>query len=507
MLNHDMRRFFLETMFFAGIFVAMFLFFTVAHPLALYDGDDWLDLSMMRRAIPLPRGYNPVKVLPEDLFPLVGTIAANMVLPLIGDYIYAVAVTSAAVFGLLICIYMYLFYRFIEHCFSMSYPRSMLFTILFLSLHFSLFYSHKSNPIPYLFGSIDLNCIYHYVIPAIVNLCLVLYFAHYDFKNLGISEQLTDTDDEKRLFNLNIASSGLLVFVIYLAIFSNILLSIILSAYISAVLLLRFFHKRQNRTNYRQFIKDNWVYFAILSMWLISIFLEANGGRSHDIGHSMLSLPVMDTAKIFIATITKISKDFWAAGLLLVASSLCISLKKKSAEYSSILKLYLLTTLIVLSYLLLVCSKANPEYIGRSDVFIAIIIWMVLLFCISLAYLVKILPRIGVILPIVVLYFIVVACIGEGIYQDSVISNGISAKECITVDRDIIQQVQLADCNGEKTVVVHVPKGDDHDNWPHPIYMGPRLAHTLYKHGMTSKMMDITIQPDVSMNEKYHIRK
>lgn len=86
-------------------------------------------------------------------------------------------------------------------------------------------------------------------------------------------------------------------------------------------------------------------------------------------------------------------------------------------------------------------------------------------------------------------------------------SNGLSPEECISVDYDIIQQVQAADRNGDSEVVLRVPKGDDHDNWPHPVYMGKAFSRTLYKHGLTSKPMNITIQPDIQMNEKYHIRK
>lgn len=509
MLNTRWKQLFTEAVFFSGIFIAIFSFSTVAHPLVPYDGDDWANLSLMRKAVPLIHTYNPIKVLPEDLFPLVGTIAANIVSPLIGDYIHAIAITSAVVLGLLICIYMYLFYRLIERCFAVSYSKSMFVTTLFLLFHFTLFYS-KDNSIMYLIGSPNLTCLYHYVVPAIVNLCLVLYLARYDFSGIFVSKQIAQLGKPLGTEGIQPASWTLLIFVIYLAIFSNILLSIISAAYVLSVLILRFLREHKGYTSWqarKAFIKENCFYFCILLVWLISLAFEANGGRARDIGHSVAFLPVFETGKIFLAMILKISKDFWAIGLLLVGASVYVNHKKKSTNYPVILKMYVLTSLISLLYLLLVCTKANSAYVERSDVFISFIIWTVLLLCVSLAYLLKMLPKISVFLPMLVLYFTVEACIGGSNYQKSVISNGLSPEECISVDYDIIQQVQAADRNGDSEVVLRVPKGDDNDNWPHPMYMGKAFSRTLYKHGLTSKPMNITIQPDIQMNEKYHIRK
>ena len=82
----------------------------------------------------------------------------------------------------------------------------------------------------------------------------------------------------------------------------------------------------------------------------------------------------------------------------------------------------------------------------------------------------------------------------------------IDPKICYQIDNDIIQQVQEADREGKSEMVLRVPKGDNKDNWPHPMYMGGNLARTLYKHGLISKPIKITIQPDTSINEKYHIK-
>ena len=64
--------------------------------------------------------YNPIKVLPETLFPLSGLVAAYVVYPLVGDYISAISLTSALVMAGLISLYMYLFFKLVERWFSLS---------------------------------------------------------------------------------------------------------------------------------------------------------------------------------------------------------------------------------------------------------------------------------------------------------------------------------------------------------------------------------------------------
>ena len=74
------------------------------------------------------------------------------------------------------------------------------------------------------------------------------------------------------------------------------------------------------------------------------------------------------------------------------------------------------------------------------------------------------------------------------------------------ISRDIIAQVQKAEADGAKEMELRVPKGDDHDNWPHPNYMGPAVSRLLYGQGLIPYPIKITIVPDAGMNEQYGIR-
>ena len=45
----------------------------------------------------------------------------------------------------------------------------------------------------------------------------------------------------------------------------------------------------------KEFIFKNRMWIALIGIWLISLLFEANGGRSNQIGRSILELPIKDT--------------------------------------------------------------------------------------------------------------------------------------------------------------------------------------------------------------------
>lgn len=98
---------------FLAIFISMFIFFTGAHPLIIYDGDDWANLSHMRHFIPMWHGFNPIKILPETLMPLVGYLSGYVVTPIVKNYVVSVTIVSALLVSSFITMYIYLFSRFI----------------------------------------------------------------------------------------------------------------------------------------------------------------------------------------------------------------------------------------------------------------------------------------------------------------------------------------------------------------------------------------------------------
>ena len=76
---------------------------------------------------------------------------------------------------------------------------------------------------------------------------------------------------------------------------------------------------------------------------------------------------------------------------------------------------------------------------------------------------------------------------------------------CEALNQNILDQVLEAQDRGEYQVTVHVPYCGSEDNWPHSTYMGGRVAASLYKHGITSRLMEIEILPDPQMNAELHV--
>lgn len=328
------------------------------------------------------------------------------------------------------------------------------------------------------------------MIPALVNLCVVLYLARFDV----VHEAL----------NLSVSRHRVLLFCIYLAIFSNTLSNIILAAYVGSVLVFKFFAHFKAQGNYKAFVKNNAFYIGIIIVWLLALVFEAQGGRAHDIGKGMTLSVIHETGKIFWSMIARLSSEVLGIGALFVVWVLYHCYRKKDGTYYPIIGTYITASLLSGVYLLLLCAKASPGYIGRSDVFISFIIWMVLLIVLSLSYVFKQYGKSVFVGPLLVLFFVVeVGLGGKGFVQSTM--GSVPPSICYEIDYNLIEQIQAADREGKNEMVLRVPKGDNRDNWPHPMYMGGNISRTLYKHGLISRNIKIKIQPDAAMNEQYHI--
>lgn len=479
------------------IFLVMFIFFVKGNMLVPYDGDDWSNLSSMRNAIPMPNGWNPIKILPETLFPITGFFAAYAVNPIIGDYIQSISITSACVLSLIITVYVLLFRRWLVQIWNVSSATSYAFSFLFLLFHFLVF-KGKVGANPFLLGSINLTCIFHYLIPALWNASLVLYFWQC---------RITGT----LRFSDNLGKRSFLYIVIYLAIFSNVLSSIILSAYVGACLAKSFIQQRiRTKQAFFAYLNENKFFVIILVVWFISLILEANGGRSRAIGASIAHLPLYETGMEFIKVFKHINKYFAGTFIFVIAVAGIYYYKSKNLLKKKVLcnemTILLLALLGTGMYLLLVCAKSSAGYIGRSDVIIGLFFWILLLLFSCGAYIVAYWQRIILLLPLLLLFFTVQTIYSSGdTYYAEITMGRIDPEICYQIDKDLINQIITAEQEGKTEMILVVPKGDNRDNWPHPMYMGGNISKTLHRHGIIRYPISIKIQPDTSMNETYHI--
>lgn len=481
--------------FYVLLFLILFVFFTQVHPLVPYDGDDWANLGHSRKfALPKWHAWNPVKVLPEELFPMAGFLAAYIVNPFLHDYVFSIAVVSAFIYACLIVTYLFLFSRVLTRFFSLPAYENCALTLFFFFFHFVIFKT-KEGFSPYLFGSVNLTCIYHYSIPAFLNFAVVFYI---------LTSNILREWQKKE----NILKTSLFFFSVYLAIFSNIELSIILTSFIGTLLIKQYGRDLLKLKKWKSIILDTPILTGILLAWFISLVFEMTGGRSRQIGKSILSLPIKDTLLAFIHG-SQINHIFLCFTIFTIVCTLLYYKKSTVSQtlkqkYAKIASISLITVFLTFIYLLLVCAKASPSYIGRSDVLIAIYSWLFVIVCASIAFLLSCKPKFCWIMPIVLLIIICEVVNPKSSYQESTMGH-ISAQVAYAIDYDLIHQIQIANQAGVSEMTLIVPKGDNKDNWPHPMYMGDNIAHTLYIHGIITKKTKINISPDESMNEKYQL--
>ena len=486
---------FVVAMFFLVAFLGVFVFFAHSHPLVPYDGDDWLYLSPVRLPFPIWGIWNPIKVLPEISMPFCGYMAVNWFLPKVGDYIKSITVCSALIFSIAITIYFYLFYRLFDNKSDLSYKINLLIIFLLILFHFTIFQNSRSEFI-HIFHSADLTCYFYYVLPALVNSSLVLYL-------FGCKDFFTELDFKNR---------GFVVIWFYLAIFSNIYQSIILISFIFVQLSYLYVKEyKDNRFDFeciREFITKHLNLVIVIIIWLISLIFEANGGRATQIGHSIWSLPVKETVLFLISLLRKISLIF-----VMVLITLCtymVIVRRNQAGntadyvYKDIINKSFLCLILVLVYVTLVSAKAFPNYAGNVNVAISYMFFLFVIFGIAVTYVLKTFPRIIFIVPFIC--FLVIAHLFNtgGNFRESNIRN-VNPDKCVLVDKDLIGQIVEAEKAGKNEMILVVPKGDNHDNWPHPLYMGYSISKTLVAHGIVSRDMKIKIKPDVNMNLKYNL--
>ena len=468
------------------VFFLMVAFFTEAQPLVMYDGDDWNGLSKQRNiAFPKWHDHNPIKVLPESLMPLAGSLAAYFVSPFLGDFVASVTLVSAALVSGFIAVYVYLFLRVMEGQFGLSRWSSCLLAVIFLAFHFLVFRGGDSSDL-YLFAAPNLTCYYNYTIPALVNMSLVLFFLWRGISGNHPIEGQRGKD-------------VLLVFVVFLALCSNVLHSIILMAYVMTELLWNLRGWRRQR-----------FFLGIFAGWLLTILFEATGGRAGQMGQSILDIPLGTTFLSLLHVLFQNNKGIFIAlafAVIFIGSSLFIYLRRRERDemderYRVHQQKFLFCALIWTAYVVLVCARAGGGYVDWPGVTIGLFFYLFLLMMYGAAYVFRRKPGALAVLPILTLIMFCRAINpGQGLIHSTM--GNVPPAICAQISRDLIRQVQAAEEQGLREMELHVPKGNDEDNWPHPNYMGPAVSRLLYGQGVIPYPIRIKVVPDGEMNVRY----
>lgn len=457
------------------IFIFFFVFFSQVHPLIPFDTDDWKYIGFERPPYPTINQWNPTKLLPECLQPLIGMFAAYFLTPIIGDYIYALVVTHAFVVSLFIIGYLYSVQRLVVWKFKIGPFSCICLITLFTLLHFIILNNNE-----HLFYSRDVNCYYNYLIPNMLCAGMVMWLIRHDIKN------------EKSMLVWSI-----LGFATFLALFSNLYSTVILIAYIGAELLLNLWACNKKDAHWLWiYIKHNAFFLIVILVWLVAQFIESKGIRANAYGYMLLPLgeSLQKTTLYFIDNLPFNKRVL----VFLFAMILWAKIFHYFKENQRLFHIGRLQVVLVISfclslvYLILLSSRVFPAYLSKGDVIFSYIFFLLLLFALCLGYLTFKFRFIKPLYPFLLFFILIIFNNKVGNFKDIQHWNKTDPQTCLLFDHKVIELVKKADALGEDTVIIHVHNYNADSNWPLDLSAGQYIGQTLKKHGIIrSKIVTI----------------
>ena len=471
------------------VFAAMLLFFERAHPLVILDADDWTYISASRAAVPSRRFWNPARIFPELLMPYASNLAVLLFRPL--GFVSSITVMNGLVLSLFITWYVLSFHTLLVRKLELREDASALLSLLFLLFHFLIFRLETSNN-DYLFRARDVTCVYYYIIPGLLNCGLVM--------------RLTATGEHRRFPDKDRPfRSGLLAVAAYLAIFSNLFGSVFLAAYCGLDFLYACF--RRKKEDRRLFFRSQAFNLGVLLLWILSAFMEGGGERAE----SANTMPFLFSARLCLRSFLMQGRAMNHVFLLLTAAGLASGVflavrarKEERVGFPSLFLRCFLLFVLCAAFEILLCAKVRITYMMRSDALFVVYSAFLTLLTLSLAELVRKKEILIAGLPLLLIVVFSVTDTGMRTFMES---NDLYAPAwvCTALDNDIIDQVLEAERAGKEEVTVCVIDSGSEDNWPQALYMGPRIAASLYEHGLTEKLMTIRLVRDMAVNERLHV--
>lgn len=472
--HHDII---LNVVFYAIIFLVYIVFYGIIHPVVPFDSDDWLFISTTRHPYPSLELWNPTKLLPECLEPIIALAATYFLAPIFGDHLTAWIFANAATISAFITLYLYSAHKLIERKFHLSSLCNFVILIFFILLHFWVLRAFPSDN-DYLWYSHDANCYYNYTIPNLLCASIVMWLMRHTEPI-----ELTKT---KGIF---------LLFSLYWALCSNLYSTVILIAYIGAHLTLDLIRRDHKEARWlRNYIHRNWFFLSIIALWLIVQIFESCGKRANAYGG--LFTPFLSSLITTIKTLihTKINHKFcfFSVSFLL---AYCIMHRKKTGSFFPQMHTggFAIPSALILSlsYLILLSSRVEPSYIGKGEVIFAFAFFYLFLVLLCICYLCSHFRMTKVFIPFMIAVAFFDMNQNERVFRDIQFEYGWDAKACIEFDRKLIQKVQWEESLGRDTVIIKVPKFEDDDNWPLCPSLSPLLSNALYKHNIIQRKMTI----------------
>jgi hypothetical protein len=475
------------------VFILVYLFFTLAHPVVPYDSDDWRYLGQFRRPLPDMNQWNPSRVLPEVITPLAGYFAAYVVTPLLGSYIDSFTVTVALTLSALSAALFYVLYR-LFHSLGGNKTASVLTSLLILCLYF-VFLKTRVNS-QYLLYSYNLNTIYAYTVPNVINSILVCILMRYSAagKDIGINGAGT------RVFVI-------FAVVIYFAIFSILFASVIVAVYC--------FFELVTSVVKKESLGKKLAYIVILAAFLIYCYYELSGERvNSDSGgttnYSILSMEFVNQLMVawwnFQGLFQQANMAIFSGTLGIIFLALTIfAINREEDKDKPLVRMGFISMasfIVLIPALVFVGGKSGPGYCSLTHTMYSVFFYYFLCTGFSLIYILSKISKAVIVLPfLLVLLFIESTNSGwpfidQSSYSINYFERGMTTKQKKRIASDWIEAITAADEMGAEAAVIQVPMQDGPD-WPVSFdWFDEAFAHTLRTHGVISRELPIILEPN-----------
>ncbi len=509
-----------EKIIYGSYFVLVFGFLLVVflkiHPLVIFNSDDWLYASYDRIGTPLWGEWNPCRVLPENMMSWVTYVCAFVLMPLFDiGFMDATIIGYGVWYSICIMIYFVLFVMFLKKKKQLPLFLVISISLIFFIMHFMVYlrYINDGGLNQHMFMALYTTCIFYYAIPNLWNAGLVFYLLTFDVNKIF---------KERRYVRI-----GILLLMVYLAVFSDLFQTIILISFVSYRILICLIeqirkYKKEIGKIICETVRNTILECSSIVVWLISLVFEINGGRSDMLGGGQVQITANLKSSIeafFSFYKMSLSKMFIVSfvGVFIVAVVIfLVKRKKQTVADKSCLKYILCFT-----YCLIICSifeillgaKIYVGYLNRADVMFGCTLYMILIFVVLLVY---VLQNVRIFSAFIPLYIYVIVSFSIFFSHSFMInsSSWIPYQTCKEIGESIIEQITQADEQALKEVTVHVPNfGENINNYPlntapyeyTTFSFGYIVSDALYKYDIIHRPIVVKIQPDNDMNHRFHM--
>ncbi|EEP6070328.1 hypothetical protein HBC45_003493 [Salmonella enterica] len=483
----------LSCVLFAIISAISLYFFLVSHPTVIISGDDWGNLTATRSFYPQWGITNPIKVMPELGYPLFAKLSTALIMPLGFGFLESFSIITAIFITILLSLFLHQLFQLFNVNLSSGFIRSSIFVVFFYALIFFIFLKDGNHENLYMLWEVNITCFYHYIAPALINSALSIFVIR-NYRSLDVNSL-----KRKGLFR-----SSLIFFASYIAVFSSLFANIILAVACGVCLFLSFIN---NSFSLTRTLKENTLQIFTLVSWVISVIFEANGGRAASLGSG--SLDISGSLRVFNYLVDQVQPALIYPAVALISIGVIKSLhsliKNKNIDKGIIFFIVFISGILTFIALILLCARAGSYYAARP-----VVMWGVFLYSILATFIsVDIISKGRNKLINTLLAFLTIILVYKGLTSDSILKQSINLNLSYTqakaVSQNIIDNVVLTDMKNETNMILYVPKGDDHDNWPFPVYEGPFIGRALKDYGIIKNEIYIEVKPDVSLNKKMSV--